>query len=288
MIGEPTFNLYRYTLQDGGGKFLGDDVSAYAHNIVMSFFEDSSIFSSKNSDGLAAEAAVALNLWAYVVHELHQTVNKCKNEKLTDDDGIHSIDEAAAYWIGYSQQAGDSANGYLLYRLTEESGDMFGQDIDGQTRANRNILRLFKQAAIQLSFPNACSVNNDTYKNLRFVVNKIISQMTIPLIQQLIASLRRNDRPRVKIYSHAVVPLTAGCGEEHFSYLKENLILSSYNVVNIEEIIKTLQNVYSCLGIQCKDIGKYQDVAGDLECIDRPEMSPLAGYVPTHDVREVS
>jgi len=272
---EPTFSLYRYTLGDDNQAYLGADVGIYAHTVVMTFF-DESIFSSKSPSTLPVEAIVALNVWGEVIHHLHQAVENCQNGNYT----TIPIDIAAAYWLGSLQQAGDASTGYLLYALAEVGGDMFGQAVDsGQSKANANILELLKQAAIHLQFRDTCA-------NLRVTINALISQMTAVLIQHLIANLKVQDQDRVKIFSNAVVPLLSDCNPSVFSFLKKKLITSSYTSGDVNDIINALQSTYSCLGLTCDDIGVYQqDLA--MKCVDTPDLSPLAGYIPSSDVSEV-
>jgi hypothetical protein len=107
------------------------------------------------------------------------------------------------------------------------------------------------------------------------------------LIQHLIYNLKKNDRGRVKIYGHAVVPLLAPCRPRTFEYLKRKLIDTSYEVGEIDTIIGELQSSYYCLGLKCRDVGNLQELTAPL-CVDRKEFSPLARYKPTTDVREYS
>merc|ERR1719375_2049961 len=133
-----------------------------------------------------------LNLWMEIVHMMHETLQACKNKQLRDDSGVHSMDIAVAYWIGDGQIAGDAENGHLLYALSESLGEFFNINNGGQSRTNTNILRSFNEAKNEVSLPNACSESKSTYTRLRNIVNRLIPQMTIPIIQGLIHSLRSN------------------------------------------------------------------------------------------------
>ena len=137
----------------------------------------------------------------YIVHELYQAVDNCKRKLVKDDDGVHSIDEVAAYYIGDSQQTGSAEEGHSLYAMAEKIGDIFGQDNNGQTAVNIKIIGLLNDAKNEISYPGACTTNTETYKRLRTFANKIISQMTVPLIQNLIYNLVENDRERVRLYA---------------------------------------------------------------------------------------
>jgi len=285
MIEEPVFNLYRYALEDDNGSFIADDVKFYAHSLVMSFFDDKFLDES-NSSTLPVEAAVALNVWGNIVHKLSVTVERCDARSFQgDDNGVQYIDQAVAYWIGSAQSTGDSSKGHLLYRLSEEAGESFGQGLQGQARNNRKVLQLFTEAARLLSFSNGC--NDNAPDRFRAIVNKIVAQMTVPLIQHLILNLERNDLDRIKLYGHAVVPLVAGCRESTYNNLKEKLITSEYSSDTLNEIIYELQSTYDCLGITCKDVGIFIG-AGMPTCYKRQDLTAFAGYTPRTNAQEYS
>lgn len=282
MMDEPLFNLFVYALQDASGQYMGNDAKHYANTIVQDSFK----VKSNEGKTLAAEAAVALNVWMYLAHILHQTLTDCRNGQLAGKDGVHSIDEAVAYWIGDGQIAGDAERGHLLYALAEKMGEEFQLDVSGQSRTNTNILRLFHEAKIELSFPESCISDQNSYRRLYHIVNKITSQMAIPLVQSLIHHLRQNDAERVKVYAHAVVPLVAACSPASFTYLRQKLIYSTFNVVEVEPIIDRILETLPCLGLTCADIGVHKSEVVP-SCSDPPELRSLAGYKPASNVQEV-
>jgi hypothetical protein len=110
--------------------------------------------------------------------------------------------------------------------------------------------------------------------------------MAVPLIQALIHNLRQNDAARVKVYAHAVIPLFSACSPATFTYLKNKLIHSTFNVVEVEPIIDRILGILPCLGLQCDDIGVHKSEI-EPSCTDAPVLSSLAGYKPASDVREV-
>ena len=280
MSAEPYFNIYTYALEDNLGQYHGMDVRVYADTIINDIFQSP----SEDVKNIATEAILVLNLWMTLVHELEETLRNCRENKIADTDGIHSIDEAVAYWIGDGQTSGDGEKGHLLYALTERMGEFFGVDENGQSRTNTNILRLFNQARLELSFPSVCSENPKTYPRLRQIFKRIISQMTIPLIQSLIHNLQENDRYRVKLYAQAFCPLVAACNPTLFTFLQDKLINLSYNVIEVEAIVDKIRESYNCLGVTCSDVGEHQSAVGKV-CIDTPMLNSLAGYKPSHDVR---
>ena len=280
MRAESYFNIFTYALEDTPGQYHGIDVRLYADTIINELFESP----REDVRNIATEGILVLNLWMTLVHELEQNLLNCKEKKIADTDGIHSIDQAVAYWIGDGQISGDGEKGHLLYALSERMGEFFGIVENGQSRTNTNILRLFNQARLELSFPSACSENPNTYPRLRQIFNKIISQMTIPLIQSLIHNLQENDRDRVKMYAQAFSPLVAACNPTLFAFLKDKLINLNYNVIEVEAIVDKIRDSYDCLGVSCDDVGEHRPTTGKV-CIDTPMLNSLAGYRPSHDVR---
>jgi hypothetical protein len=286
MAANPLFQIFVNALGDEDGNYRGKDASMYANTIVEEMFD----IGAETKSTLASEAAVALNLWMELANELFQTVKHCKDKTLKDKDGIHSIDEAAAYWIGDGQVAGDAGNGHLLYALAETMGDHFGTIIAGQSRANVNILRLFDQAKSEVSLSNACVENPASARRVRNVVNKIISQMAVVNIQALIHYLREDDEiDRVTIYSNAFVPLVSACNPTTFQYLKGKLLDNSYLELDKEKIIDAILSTLPCFDLTCEDVGKhFSESATTKACTDPNPQSPLANYKPTSDVLEFS
>jgi len=283
MVDEPIFNIFVYALQDESGLYLGKDANQYANTLV----EDAFNLKSSSQKTVASEASVALNLWMYVTHVLYTTLRKCKSGEMPGDDGIHSIDEAVAYWIGDGQIAGNAERGHLLYALAEKMGDEFSINTSGQSRTNTNILRLFHQAKIELSNPSACSDDPTTYRRLYHIVNKIVSIMTVPLVQGLIHNIRKNDAARVKIYANAFIPLISACDPSTFAYLRDKLIFGTYNVVEIDVLIDRINSILPCLGLECDDIGIHSSEFKS-SCVDEPNNKALAGYRPASNVKEFS
>jgi hypothetical protein len=281
MANQSTYNLYKFAFSENTVPRLSDDTGSYGDRLVRSFFDDSSIFSLATSASLPVEAAIAMNLWLHVTYQLHSAVTQCQLE-VAD---VSYIDAAAAYWIGSIPLTDNATQGFLLYSLTEKASDWFEQRSSGRASPiNVKLLELFKQATLLLTSPRACQGGSTTASHLRSVIFQCISQMTIPLIQHLIANLKLGDRARVKIYAHALVPLLVGCRSSAFLFLKSKLIDSSYSDADVVEIISTIEGAYDCLGLSCGDIGSYNGIR---TCVDVTASSSIAGFVPSTDIRAV-
>lgn len=156
--------------------------SGYAHNRGSLILKN-----DDTTDTLAAEALVSLGLWMYVVKLLHDSVKDCKqNEEsivsssrslFNNGNGKHIADKAAALWIGCEQIPGEKDSGHLLYSLTEKMGEVFGTKVNGQAKANSEVLRLLRSASSVFSFHNACTKGSNSYKALRILVDSTLSEM---------------------------------------------------------------------------------------------------------------
>jgi hypothetical protein len=270
----PLYQIAVFALRDTNGMYLGQDAGRYADTIVQQAMTEGAAVNSP----IGAEAAVVLNLWMELVNELFETVNLCKNRKIFEADGIRSMDEAAAYWIGDGQTIGNSVNGHLLYALAEQMGDFFStvDKATNQSVANVNILQLFYQAKIELSLTGACAADI-TAQRLRHIVNKIVTQMLIVNAQALIHFLRVSDRPRVRIYAHAFVPFIVGCSPETFSYLRGKLIDYTYTEMEVDSIVQTIRSMFSCFNIECADVGVHASESNP-PCGSLDDNYQLAGY----------
>ena len=282
MRNNPMFQVAVHALQDGLGFYKGKAATSYADTVV------NEAFSIGGSSTLAAEAAVSLNLWMEIVNELYQTVAQCKAGTIVDEDGVRSIDEAAAYWIGDGQVAGDAERGHLLYALAEKMANVFGStDVSGQASANVNILRLFHEAKIELSFPDSCTTNLNTVKRMRHIVNRIITQMLIVNLQALIDALRVEDRQRVMVYAHGYVPFLEVCSPKNFQYLRAKILNDAYLETEVETIIQVLRDTFPCFDIKCADIGKHKSSEQSM-CEDPSPLDSMAGFHPSSDMRQMS
>lgn len=277
MTNNPLYQIAVYALKDAAGMYLNYSAWQYADTIVQELLANATTTKSP----VAAEAAIALNLWMELASQLFDTLKECRMGSIAGEDGIHSIDEAVAYWIGDGQIAGSAVRGHLLYALSEEMGDYFNVNNGTQSDVNVRILTLFNQAKLELAQPQACATDSTVvYSRLRFIINKIVSQMMIVNIQGLIHNLIVGDRTRVRVYAHAVVPLTVACSQSTFDYLSGLLLNASYNDVNVTDIIQAIQSTYPCFGIDCADVGV--DKSGNVApCVDFNPKSALAGYRPS-------
>merc|ERR1719469_933908 len=174
----------------------------------------------------------------------------------------------------------------LLYALTEEIGRSFGNS-EGAI-ANAKIIMLMNFIKEEHLENNRCFGDDNTFGYLRVLVDKIVAQMTVPLVQKLIHNMQAEDTYGVELYGVALIGRLAGCSDSvYFGLLDEFVPLAYSNSSNFDDILKRLQSTYECLGITCADVGAYNmDVVE--QCTDKDPDRPLAGYQPATDVYEHS
>lgn len=273
--------------------------AAYADSYVRSAIQ--------NGRSIASTAALALNVWMYAADVLYKGVNVC--QKMTEADnpsqfdiGGGGLDEFIALWIGSGQLHG-SSEGFGLYALTEQADRLF-VNIDDTTgpssidralvdsHVNQQIKYLYQEGASLLSMPDVCTKENpDTSKKLWSIVNRINTQMYIPLVQMLIVSILEQDILSTHMYGTALIPQAAQCRPSVYDRLREELLEGEPNFQRTEFILADLQDIYSCFGISCSAIGMIEKDYKDFSmptCFAAQDNSPIALYRPNTDVQPVA
>jgi hypothetical protein len=253
----------------------------------------------------ATRAATVLNMWMYATHVLYQGVDICQKKVEADNPSQFDLaggglDEFIALWIGSGQTHG-SAEGYGLYALAEKADQLFVVETDdsgsassgdlAESSVNRQLKLLYQEGAGIFSFPDVCTSSNaETPKLLWSVVNRMISQMYIPIIRMLIVSVLEQDALSIDLYATAIVPQVAQCRPSSFKRLKEELLQGQVNFQRTDFILSDLQEVYSCFGLTCNDIGlveKAYDSVTIPTCVAARDNAPMALYQPSSNVHPV-
>jgi len=107
----------------------------------------------------------------------------------------------------------------------------------------------------------------------------------------LIISILENDASATYLYATAVIPQAAQCRPSIFDRLKEELLEGEPNFQRTEFILKDLQEIYSCFGIKCSDIGVVTKENGGFNvptCLAARNNAPMALYRPSTDVHPIA
>lgn len=272
MIDEPLYNLYRYSFQNE--KFFQGNSSFYAQNIVTQGFDASRLH-------VATEGSIVLNLWMFIVHKLYETVHNLEN----GDPGLVELDEAFTLWVGLKQEEGFN-DGFLMYNIAENAESYIINDPTDanhiESKVNKNIIELFKSARVLVN-----SIHTDRSGSLddfRVLMNRLIGQMTIPLVQRLIYHISTDkDDGFIKLYGLSILPLIAGCSPSSYDRMNSFLIDEIFDDTNVEEILNLLESSYNCLQISC-DAVEFHD-RNSSSCVF--DIQQIAGYTSVGHAYEV-
>jgi len=300
----PTFSFHLYGLADQSTDMT--DLEEYA------LYGDSAIQHLAAADKLDVlpDAILALGLWMYAAHLLHEGVLQCSRRSKADDPnfvqlvGGGGFDEFIGLWIGADQSLA-SEDGDSLYAWTQKIGLKFGTN-SPEAAVNSRLKLLYHEGITALSKGDACTkANTRTTQQLWNVASRMINEMVKPLFQYLIYSLRIGDQELVSIYAKALIPQISKCRPSVYKRLKAKLldVTVNFRQENIDSIITDLEATYSCFGFDCSSIGALQSirVAADAGRIEEEgtieeeisakqceDSNMIAGYQPSTDVAPVS
>ena len=283
---DPMYNIFRYSFLRSGvdegndqGYFGGRPAEEYANTIVEHLMELST------SSRIETEAALVLNVWMAVIHELYNIVRGCE----TTQDKVQaqeSLDRAVAMYVGAMQTTGSNEHGSLLYNLAEIAGERFGQD-NGETIINRKVLGIFVSLQENLSNELSCLPGFENTV-VRESVEELIALMTVPLVQSLIHHIINvqhdgKSSDLIDLYALSIAPRVVSCNPNLNDFIPRMSVEETSTLDEKMEAIKTLQGVYSCLKISCEHVGGYEGDVIVPQCDDEPaldeeEPMSLAGY----------
>lgn len=305
MVNETWWNLYRAYYQDDN----------YADTFIRNALSNTGAWSSR-SDALRAELAAKgvkyQAVWMYVIHEMEDAVAGCLAGDIYDSEGVreegqpsHAWDEAWAFYAGSLEGSDGSGKGYLLWDLAEKRCPQFRTcGPSGDAIANEKATGIAK-AGLEKMLSGDCT-------GLAAERDKLIIQMTIPLIQGLVRYLYLAD-PAVNggtcangacdydkawaegwAFAAAILPQIDHCSPVVARLLVDNLDVNvaapmhdGYKFVKAQ-----LEKTYSCMGVKCADVGEYQDDSGVLPgmgaCLDKPAKWTIHQVdVSAHSAAEV-
>jgi hypothetical protein len=281
----PPYLFQLYGMAERDASRLSENLS-YADNYVRS-----AILVGHEQ---APTAALVLNVWMFAANVIFLGLDTC--QKLVEADnpaqfdlGTAGFDEFIALWIGTGSNPG-SENGDSLYAIAEEAYSLFGGELD-ESETNTKIKSLYQEGSSQLSIPGVCTKEHpDSPRVIWSIATQMISQMTVPLIRQLIVAILEKDAKKTEVFAMAVVPQAAQCRPSAYKRLRDFLLSESPRFEKTKVILRDLQDIYNCFGLTCEDIGDVVDKNGvDFpDCIAANPRSSLAQYNPSTDVHSVS
>jgi hypothetical protein len=217
------------------------------------------------------KGAVFMNVAMYVIRELEDSIDDCDKGCSTadcNDDAVHALDEAVAFYSG--ELTGDSI-GNLMYGLAEKRCINFstcGKDGDsssGKAKVNYEIFADFERMQTALREKECGMARN--------IKESIARQMFVPLIQgtlryAYITDIQPGATQKAEAegvaFAAAVLPMVHSCNEDDAQTIYDNMKTGQGNTADFDAVKKAFERNYDCLGITCKDVGGYWNSADEV------------------------
>ena len=135
------------------------------------------------------KGAAYMNVWMYAVREFEDAIDDCTsctsecNEFSVNSGSVHAWDEGVAFYTGSleGEEEGGDSGGKLVYRLAEKRCQNFGTcGLNGGATSGTSQVNL---ALFPLLAEGARLLERGECAHVRPVVEKIVSLMTVPLVQ---------------------------------------------------------------------------------------------------------
>lgn len=281
----PLYNVYKYAFYEVGvnvendapGYFDSSPVEQYGDTLVTDLF-------LLNRTRIEADGALVINVVMAYWGSLYKMLQSCERND-SRDDMVKYLDQAAALWVGEGQERASNVQGFMLYNLAERAGTNFDQDgSNGESKVNMNVLERF--VSLKDDASNQICQSEEGYLEVRRKIKDLIKYTNIVLVQMLLHHVEvSGDFDFIELYSLAILPQIAACNAKAYSSLLEHTVTTTEEDVTNEvkaQIVSALQESYSCLQLECKDVGAYE--GGRLPECEEGDLK-LAGYAPIADVR---
>ncbi len=241
MDDDPMFNIYRYALYNDHDfeEKSGEDF-VYADEVV------SEALDTAEDNQLAAEAAVVMNVWMAIVHQLYESVRLCKEK----EDPVHFIDSAVALWIGKEQQEGKFNQGWMIYSIAQAAFQNFGMP-EGESPVNTDLMELFNAAKIAAK---TCSLPDSKSDDLYFYVRELIRNLSKPLIFTMLYHLVNGGKNMVKMYAVSLIPQAMACDEKIGKSLQDVLFNGFSRGALTDDFLEGLASFLRCQRITASDL----------------------------------
>ena len=252
----------------------------------------------------AKKGAAYMGTWMYVVHEFEDAVADCRagTPNANDDAGVTAVDEAWAFYAGSLEGPAGTGKGKGLFALAEKRAAETGTvDAVGHARVNQLTLA-YVQATRTFLRSQMCS-------HAAALLPKIVSQMSVPLVQGLLRyAFRADSKSRYGsasdaaelaksaaegwTFASAVLPQLDRCSFVVGQAVKKNMEFGIGLPMSdgFAVVFSHVFSVLDCLGMTCADLGTF---TGAPECVDKATPTPpsvagpvIAGLKTETDVTE--
>ena len=227
-----------------------------------------------------------MSVWMYVIREFEDAIDDChsctgancnEHSSTLNAGAVHAWDEGVAFYTGSleGESVGGNRTGELVYRLAEMRCVNFGTcgpdgvSTAGTSKVNIELLALFEQGARKIE-RGECSA-------VRPIVNRIVSLMTVPLVQgalryaYLVGRVPSSQTPKAaaegSAFAAAVLPMVHQCSPGAAATISANMRNGRFDAgvyPNFLAVKAAFESTYACLGFTCDQVGALQSSSGSL------------------------
>jgi len=218
----------------------------------------------------------------YVIRELEDAIYDCEqgcDRDECNDDAVHALDEAVAFYTG-SQEGTDGSNGggYLLYALADKRAANFktagrnGGEVSGKAKVNYDIFKEFGAMQDKLATKDcaAAAVHKERIAQLIFVP-MVQGTLRYAYITQWEPDAGTKEGAEGATFAAAVLPVVAACNSQDADIIYNNMRVGQEGLVDFQDVKQAFERNYDCMGISCGDVGGiWDDAAGTYESFAEP------------------
>jgi len=259
----------------------------YADSLLLAAFDKTKTsFTNGNSDFTSGDGALDaarvqfikkgsayMNTWMYVIREFEDAIDDCTNGDLTANAGssgpVHAWDEGVGFYVGSIMAPDDitgaqisslDTKGKLAYTLANKRCKNFktcgpdGNELYGEANANVKLMSLFNAGQHKLLVGKCADVVP--------IKDKIVSQMTVPLIQGTLryaykmAALSGGAKERAEgaVFAAAVLPQVHACNAASAKTIHDNMNVNGA-AVDFNAVKAAFEGCYAQMGVKCSEVG---------------------------------
>ena len=285
---DPTYNFFRVALFDDDtfdqNETGVDNGWPYADAV-----EQLAVLPTNgNNEQLGSKAVAVMEFYMMIIHRLYESIRHC-------DDGTSFtdfIDAAVGLWIGQEQGQGKFNSGWSMYSVAQDAADFYGQP-EREAEVNTNLMLQFNEAK---DLTMRCDTDQDAPTSLRALVERMVRNLSIPLLQHLLFHMSDDNLEFVELYALAFIPLTISVDEGAYEYLRDALFEGfSWESTVDDYFLSILGKVLHAMRFTCDDLGDVSDADDNLQHLvsvlcneiqDSYNSTYMAAYETSNDVSE--
>lgn len=230
-----------------------------------------------------------LNVWMYVIRQMEYAIDLCNVEctettkDACEDHAVAEWDKAVAYYAGSLAGENGEGRGVFPYAYANSRAKEFkttgykSDDTSGAAYVNLEAIFLFQRGQGILMEDVESASRCESAKNIK---NSIAHLMKVPLIQSIYryawmrefqTTYDEKHEATAATFTAALLPYVHECKASHSAFLYDNMRLgvgAGNSTGSFVKIKSKMEEIYSCLGVTCAQIGGYH---GDGEYMEGAE-----------------